>query len=71
MDCPLNSNLFFLASFESWPMADVISWRLDLSLYQISSKFCTDEFTPGSSYAEAVQEISAVEEPALDVLFSH
>ncbi|XP_065565363.1 protein turtle-like isoform X2 [Artemia franciscana] len=41
----------------------------DLSLYPISNKFCTDEFTPSSSYADVVQEISAVEEPASDVSF--
>ncbi|XP_065571660.1 uncharacterized protein LOC136034419 isoform X2 [Artemia franciscana] len=59
------------ASFERWPMADVISWEVDLSPYPISNKFCTDEFTPSSSYADTVQEISAVQEPASDVSFAN
>ena len=52
-------------------MADVISWEVDLSPYPISNKFCTDEFTPSSCYADAVQEISAVQEPASDVSFGN
>ena len=52
-------------------MADVISWGVDWSLYPISNKFCTDEFTTSTSYADAVQEISAVEEPASDVSFGN
>ncbi|XP_065560582.1 uncharacterized protein LOC136037225 isoform X2 [Artemia franciscana] len=59
------------ASFERWPMADVVSWGVDLSLYPISNKFCTDQFTPSSSYADTVQEIPAVEEPASDLSFAN
>ncbi|XP_065568159.1 uncharacterized protein LOC136032016 isoform X1 [Artemia franciscana] len=60
-----------VSSFERWPMADVVSWGVDLSLYPISNKFCTDQFTPSSSYADTVQEIPAVEEPASDVSFAN
>jgi len=52
-------------------MADVVSWGVDLSLYPISNRFCTDQFTPSSSYADTVQEIPAVEEPASDVSFGN